>query len=403
MANPSNSSSFVVQELLDGGAAGRTVELRGSGQPFRPATWKGIQKVVTTYFPGSPEATQQVLGAQDAPSEFEGMWRRTLLGRTPAMVTDQGGAPSPIVLPADLRELFDDIRARGRRLRVTWAATDGVGAQRPPMVREGRLAEFTVPHDRQDDIGWTMKFDWAGRGGTRQKVVATREGELVAFVNDVQAKANAATAAALRASLVAQHAAVPLGPTRFTLGQLEQLVDAPNKLLQSFVRSLTQVTSQLKQVGDIATKARNLPAQLANTSIAFARNTVAIANQFHDTTDRTPVELNAASNQLADLTRSTSYFWQTADAAHGVARSATQLRHGVTSSSLRSGGHQTRTILAVHIIRQGETLSSISFKYYQSTDYAGKIARANGLPWTTVDEFPRPQLIIPVLDVDGAS
>lgn len=396
MANPSNSSTLVVQELLDDGAQGRSVELRGSGLPFRPASWKASQRVVTTWYPGNPEGAQQVLGPQEMPSEWEGMWRRTLLGRTPAMLVD-GGSSQPIVFPSTLRELFDDIRIRGRRLRVVWSSTDGAGTQIAPIVREGRLAEFESPVDRQDDIAWRMRFDWAGRGGAQQRVVATRGGGLASAVTGVQAASDAATAAAVQAQLVARKASVPLGPTRFSLGQLEQLVDAPNKLLTGYTRSLTQLTSQLNQVAGIALKARALPAQLANTAIAFARNSVALANQFHDALARRPAELNALSTQLADLTRSTTYFWQATDAAHQVAAASARLRKSVTSSSLRAGTQSTTTTLKVHVVKQGETLSSIAVFYYGNPDEAWQIARANRLPWTTTNKFPRRTLIIPVL------
>lgn len=388
------ASTIVISELT---GEKRSILLRGSALPFRPTTWSVMQKVVTTWNNGNAQATQQVLGPQDPPVDWEGSWHRTLLGKLPAMFQGDGGELIPIVLPVDLRDLFDDICRKGRLLSVKWTSTDGVGAPRPDLVRTGRIQRIDYPHQRVDDIGWKMNFEWTGRGGATQKVVASRDGNIVAAAQQIVAAANDLTAKALRASLLAKNAAIPRGTNFLSLGQLESLTQLPNNLLTSFLRSLTQVTSQLGQLGDIILQVRAIPAQLSNTALMFANNATAQANQFRDALDRTPVELLTSKTQTADVTRAARYFWQTHDSAGLVARHARAMKVRITSPTMRTSAQATRTIVAIHVSHQAETLMALSSFYYGTPDHSDAIARANHLPWHTVSVDRGKILVIPVL------
>lgn len=390
----SAASTIIFSELT---GEKRSILLRGSALPFRPTTWSVLQKLVTTWNGGNSQATQHVLGPQDPPADWEGSWHRTLLGKLPAMFQGDGGTLTPIILPVDLRDLFDDFCRKGRLLSVKWTSTDGVGAGRPDLVRTGRIARIDFPHHRVDDIGWKMNFEWTGRGGSSQKVVASRDGNIVAAAQQIVAAANDLNAKALRASLLAKNATIPRSANFLSLGQLEALTQLPNNLLTGFLRSITRVTGQLGQLGDIILQAKAIPAQLSNTALMFANNATAQANQFADALDRTPVELLTSKTQTADVTRAARYFWQTHGAAQVVARAARAMRTRITSPTMRASAQATRTIIAVHVVKQTETLMSLSVRYYGNPDHADAIARSNRLPWHTISVAPGKVLIIPVL------
>ncbi len=386
------SSSIIVEELA---GERRAVRLVGSGQPFRPAAVHVLQQVVTTWYNGNPEASQQVLGPQDPPVDWEGYWRRTLLGRTPAVVT-QDGADTLVVAPYQLYELFDDVCRKGRRLRVTWAALDGAGVDRGKLVREGRLRSFDASFDRVDDIGWKATFEWLGRSETAQRVINqfNREGDIAAAINDAQVRANALASYAGFQRSAASNAHLPGSASAITLGQIESLVDYPNRLLQAATRGAQRVVSQLQQVGQIMRKARNVPYQLANTALALARDAVAVANQFQDEMGRRSPELNSYKMSVQDVMRSTTYLWRGADLAREMAASGHSLRRTVVTPATHRSEQQPRTILGVHVVRPTDTLSSIASKWYGNPDLADTIARANHIPWHTVHPA-RPTLVIP--------
>src|SRR3954466_4299054 len=139
---PVDSSSLTIEELT---GERRKLELRGPGLPLKGAGWEGSQNVKTTWYPGNGiEATQQVLGPKEEPSEWEGEWNRTRLGRTPCLFTDGAGTPTKVTAPSFLIDLMDDIRIRGTKLRVTWTVVDESGTPRASKVREGRLEKFGV-------------------------------------------------------------------------------------------------------------------------------------------------------------------------------------------------------------------------------------------------------------------
>lgn len=389
-------STIIIEELT---GEKRRVKLVGSGLPFRPAPLQVKQTVVTTWYNGSPEASQQVLGPQDPPSTWEGKWSRTLLGRTPAVVTTgEDGTDQLVPIPWTLFELFDDVCRKGRRLRVTWASLDGAGNDRGKLVREGRLSAAEWQLERVDDIGWKFTFDWAGRGEQPKRVDFSREGDIVASIAAARARASALAAYGQFQKLVAANPRIKNSATYITLGQLENMVDAPNQAVQALSRSAQSVVNQLSRVAGLVKKGRDLPLQLANTSLALARNTLAVVNQFHDDWSRRSPELNSYKSNVADVLRSTNHLWGAIDAARPLAVASHDLTRAAATPATRRSEQQPHTILGVHVVRPTDTIESIARQWYRgnpgATDLAEAICRANRLPWGTVHPA-RPTLIIP--------
>lgn len=401
--------SAVIIEELDG--EHRKVTLSGPALPFQGASWKSHQNVVTRWYPGNgAQATQQVLGPSELPSSWEGMWRRTMMARYPSTVEDSGGVVQ-VTRPKTLRDVLDSIFFGGSRLRVSWITTgdeevkNGKQSFRDAIVREGRCTDWEFPHDRVHDIGWKFTFEWYGRGAVVQSVIATREADkpdIPAQVGqslaDVVAKIN-------ENRLMAANSRIPRSANSFSLGQLEALANYPKKLLGEFTRNLNKISSSFKQLTGIINTVRNLPFSLANGVVASLRNAKSVIHQFTDTFSRTPVELQTLSRQLRDLTRTTEYHGRVYEAAQLSARQLQQLESSVHRPT-KAGGNgagsiKSSTTIAVHIVKQGETLQTISRKYYGSPDHAVEIAKANKLPWHITNVDRGTPLVIPVLSNGG--
>jgi len=392
----SEGSSVSIQEL---GGDKRLLELRGPGQPFKGATWKGTQKVITSWYPGNAiEATQQVLGPQEEPSEWEGEWNRTRLGRTPCLFVDGNGSQTKVVSPTFLNDVMDDFRIRGSKLRVTWTVVDDSGTPRASKVREGRLASFEVQVDTAYDFRWKAKFDWSGRGGTQQKVVATRDGDLDSSVRAMTSAYNDFVATAARAKLVTSRATLLKAPTTLSLGQLEQLTQVPIKLVEAALRPIGKATADLAQLGNIVASVRAIPFQIANAALARANDAIAVANQFHDKMARRPAELNTTKSSVSALTRASRYFWQTTGSAEQVAQQAQALKARLTSGGKHPNDVQPRRTVAIHVVKAGDTLPAISQQYFGTPDRATDIARANRLPWHQNALNLGRTLVIPLVD-----
>lgn len=386
----------MVLEELSGGR--RRLELRGPGLPFKGASWKGSQKVVTTFYNGAFEATQQVLGPKEDPSDWEGEWNRTRLGKTPCLFTDENGLLVKVTSPTFLGDAFDDLRILGSKLRVTWSTVDESGTTRASKVREGRIEEFEQIIDTAWDIRWKVRFAWTSRGGTQQKVVATREGDLDAAARGLASSTNDMVAFAQTSALVVSRASVARSASTLTLGKLEQLAKAPLALVNAALQPIKKANGDLQQLSQIANTVRAIPFEVADAAVVVAASTLGTANRFRDQMSRRPAELNVLKTDVSAITRSWAYFAGSEDKAAKVAADAADLRKRIQAVGRRPNEVTPRKTIDVHIVKQGETLASISAIHYGTPDRAIDIARANRLPWHQRGLDLGRTLIVPVLD-----
>lgn len=390
-------STVIIEEL---GGQKRTLTLRGSGLPLQGAEWGGEQVVDTSWNPGSPVATQQVLGPTEMPSDWEGEWRTNRLAALPCLLSQGGGSDQTVTLADTLRGVMDDIRISGQLLRVTWVAKPG-----RRLVRVGRLTKLRTPFERADDLRWTATFTWISRGGTSAQAIADADQTLAAST----AAALAATDAASRieaASIISANKAVPGGPTPFSLGQLEALANGPRDLARQFARFATAISARISQLGDIVAAVRDAPAAVVNQLVDACTDAVATSSRFVDQLTRDGPETQTLGNHVGALLTAASYYGSAqtgaellADAAlkaraQAARRRTAAFRPGASPGSLAASGD----LLDVIVPRAGQTMLSISREHYDGADLSFELSRANGLPGQTIVP-PRGPLIIPRREV----
>lgn len=409
-------STITIEELTSTSPGGqpRVVVLVGPALPIKGgAKWGGDTRLVTTWYAGNgTEASQQNLGPVEMPSDFNGEWNRTRMGRAPSSYTDEHGVKSQIVEPMDLYQILDAIRIGGARLRVTWAA---VGTRAPGVfatsrnvdvriVREGRMKTFEITPDTEVDIHWTMNFEWVSRGGGQAKVASVRRTDDLSSATTAVQQSIVALDELVDAKLNTLNALKRLSASNFTLGQLEKLAGAPLKLMNDAVAKLRYNVNQFKRVAEVVRKIANTPTALANSAIDFARNTTAIANQFVHELGQTPVELLSNRSKVSDLARAQKHFASVASQMSIVARRGAELdaklRQPVVAGSNRgtvsvrsSATTRPGDMLAIHLCKEGDTPDRLSARYYGSPDHTDAILRANRLPLHT-PTFRRGQIVV---------
>jgi hypothetical protein len=410
----SYSSTLLIEELQpDSGSPRRVVTLVGPSLPFVGASWGFENEIVTTWYNGNPdEATQQVLVAKELPSSWEGEWNRTLMGKVPAKFQDQDNT-LPIVDPSQLRDILEDIGRQGLRLRVTWVVDGDTPDQRSKIVREGRMKKADFKHTRMQDIAWSIEFAWLGRGRSQDRVVSVRDDSQTAKLAALNADFVNFLAAAKAADFINSNKLTRLSATSVTLGQLEAIANAPNAILTSATRQLTRQLNQFKDAVALGKKFATMPAQLANTTVDFAQNSLAIANRTADLLSRIPAELGSLKAKVGDVMRSASYFGKNTDLARVVARRAYEFdvavraqRHtGALRGDLAANQTTARAsdVLAVHVTKDGDTPQRISMRYFQTPDHAVDILRTNRLPDYLTAFAKGKILIIPNLTVTRSS
>lgn len=415
-------STITIEELestIPGGKPRRIV-LVGPALPRKGgASWEGDSRLVTKWYPGNgAEGTQQNLGPTEAPSDWNGVWNRTRMGRSPSMLVDEQGTEIRIVDPFELYEALDAIRMGGARLRVTWAVFGrrlagaiGPGTDRPvdrKIVREGRMKRLKIQPETEVDIPWDMSFEWVSRGGRQEKATDVRREEDLVLASNAVAASVIAMDFAVDAKIVSLKSAKRLSASKLTLGQLERLANAPKLLVDNAVRKLRFNVNQFKRVADIARKMALAPVAVENSILDLARNTTAVANQFIHQMGQTPPELLTNRQKVSDLARATKHFARISNGMVASARAGASLEDKLRqvlvagsnqgtipvkeSSTTRAGD-----IVGVYVCKQGDTPTRVSSKYYGSPDHGPEILRANRLP-TFTPTFRRGQiLVIPAL------
>jgi hypothetical protein len=210
-ANPQTTASAFVIDVYDPQTLQTitSVILTGRALPYRPAEFSGKLRLQTTWYPGNPVATAQVLGPLESPSTFHGMWKdRFISGPAwdgtvsdsipPAQLTNDfadfssGGLNSA----ADLCDLLDAIRRSGLPVRVTW----------DQWVRLGFLTEFGFKPHRHQDVEWTATFTWISQDDVDVPANNPTGADLAGAANAFQNKLNALSGAMMQASDTLQSA-----------------------------------------------------------------------------------------------------------------------------------------------------------------------------------------------------
>lgn len=408
------ASTLTIEELTGTGEGGpRKVILRGPSMPFMGAEWGGGNNLITTFYAGNPVGSQQNMGPKELPSAWQGEWNRTLLGKVPVLFTDESGAENLVIRPDLVWDVIEDVYRRGALLRVTWAThgSELIGDFDQTLrvinvtrVREGRAKDWKFQPDRHSDIKWSVTFDWISRGGQQLRNADVREDQDVIKGANALENSIALTQFLMNARARQLKPNVRLSASHLTLGQLESIADLPKKTVEQYTRKLQVVVNDLKRAGNIANKFRNAPYAAANTAVDFARNTLAIANQFADTMGRSPPEKLTLKRKVSDMMRAWQYTARIREVSAINARLAQEIIDRTRRFVVAAGGegklhaHDTTTtragdVLGTYITKTGDTPQSVSMRFYNTPDRGLDILQANRLPWHT-PTFDRGKILI---------
>ena len=393
-------STFLIQELTSTNEVRRTLALTGAGLPKQAAPWSTKNRSVRTNYPGQKRATVQLLGTAEMPSDFEGMWRATMLSRSPAVLTDENGVTVKTSTPKSIVDFAESLFTEGRLLRVSWIQSSGSDESSIQIVREGTADEWTFTWIRAQDLDWRIKFGWNGRNESRSKPIVSRGGDIYSL--------NAKTRSAIekfkkRAKPVTDKGTATVN----SIAALSQLANLPTKFVKSAVQSADRLLNQIDSIGDIVQTFAQQPSNIIDTVVNFSSNAVATANQFVDKMNRIPIEVRGSKAKVADLIRMSNQMGGYVDAQEEMARAAfdaaielrrmhATLRPIAKASSAASAN--TKDIITVHVVRDGETLMSISSRYYGTPDQVNAILKANRITAYVVKVKSGTPLVIPVLD-----
>ena len=167
------ATSFVLSEV-----DGDTLTLKDRALPYRPVSISGRQRAEFTWYPGSPNATVQMLGPEEGVISLRGFWKdRFIAGNGNALVQKAGSATSAaeaggvtargasasaaltgiafvasgglaVDSVADLVAQVDNMRRNGKLIMLQWDS----------LIRHGHITSFTQTWHNQHDVEWELEF-----------------------------------------------------------------------------------------------------------------------------------------------------------------------------------------------------------------------------------------------------
>lgn len=153
---PNAPSESLVFEEVDG----LTLTLNDRFLPYRPITVGGKQRAEFTWYPGSPEATVQMLGPEEDTIQLRGFWKDKFLQIAQSVILTAAPANAASLSFIDsvsgLVQVVDDMRRMGRQIKLSWGA----------MQRVGHIVSFRQTWHNIHDCEWELDFAVLSQGET---------------------------------------------------------------------------------------------------------------------------------------------------------------------------------------------------------------------------------------------
>jgi hypothetical protein len=396
-------STLVIEELT---GRRRKLDLRGGGLPAKGASFASGMRLATSFLPGNGvEATQQVLGPREGEPEWEGSWSTPVLASEPSFYSEVGGNEQRVARAKTLVEIVESITASGALLRITWSQDGDL-----TWVRQGRIEEFDPQPRTRDDVDWSIKWQWTGRGGSTKRVISLKKDGQLATHKKIENELNKLTAELNAASLFSSNRDILASASSFSLGDLEAFVEGIKDFTGQFANLATQIGSRIRQIGDLIQSVEELPADVAQQFVDAAASVVSSCAEFSDSVSRQGPEVYARFDQSASvktLVNASTYLSSVKAAADEVVRMAAEARaalikkSGIQPGSPGTQGKPVPDAVTFVIARQGDTFASIAKRKLGDPSLGPAVARATGYSW--LDVAPRVGEVVVVPSAKSAA
>lgn len=347
------ATSFTVNELT---GEKRTLTLAGRALPHRPYTLTGAQRTEFTWYPGNPEATVQVLGAEERPTTVRGAWKDRFLSET----SSSGGSVvftavaefngKQVASADDLVRKVDSIRRKGQLVEVRWGN----------QVRRGVMTEFTVNYDRMEDVEWEMTFGWVSQGDAAGAAVVSGQTDLGRVKSSWDQQADALAGA--------------LVDPPFDIGAIEEQIASQAEAINA---RINEVTDAVASVATAVNDAREMAGRLNGVYDSLKQTSTALIETM---TSAPPTELFVLATP--DLQNGEPTFSATLRAeswVNGVLSVSRSIRRQAAEAQSEIAETISNDILIVHVARQGEDLRDVATDNYGSPNGWRRLMLFNGL------------------------
>lgn len=355
----------------------RRIVLRDRALPYRGVEWGGEQRVKRTNYPGNPVASQQVLGPVEGLTSINGMWKDRFMagaveissvggtGAASAIAAAAQGAANQvlgaeIILAENLVRIFHGIRRAGTSVRVQYLGE----------VRTGIIASFVARYERQQDIAWTMDFDWRSWDDDQPLRSATEPVDKASILSDLNALLDVVAQAPYAVERFAAQLSTAIDDIASitqvlfdALRTIDALTDLPGTVLGNALGTLRQLVGQLtdliRRIGDVRWPTISSSSSLAGPTVDPVSS---------------KRSASSATKQSLEFER-----WR-----RSVVLAASQLRRQSSDAVDQRVRQRVPPTTRVVTLRQGASLYDISNRFYGSPDFVNYLAAVNKLTSVSV-------------------
>lgn len=345
-------------ETIQSGQPPGTLVLAGRAGPFKGVKWGRKMRMQTTFSPGNPKGTQQVIGRTLDPTTFIGEWNDRFLGDGQSQV---------------LRALFERIHDAGVSVQLTWGGSLFGDPSAPvlsgePYVRVGIMSSFVSTTDRVQDVSWEATFDWRSAGESAAPAVAAT-GKL----NPSEGFGALTDELDLSTAL---WTAVSQGP-QFAAGLPQAATDAMSNAFDQ----VAVATDTIANATAVVTSTVLIPTQAALQLIGACETGLqSIATMESVLLNVNQLALEVQDSAL-DLLRMKDQILGTLQVWLGAKGACVDAREGMRQ-------YVESDVIAEVRAPAGTDLRDLALKYYGDADLWWAIARANGIDGSAVPSPP---------------
>lgn len=350
---------FKIVEIINGREATfDQIVLAGTFAPKQPFNYGGSQQIVKEYYPGSTEPTVQVLGPREKNTKINGTLKTKFFNVMENV--DMRKAAQ------EYQELIDAMRLRGNLVKIT------IGEWR----RYGFIEAVDFNLKTLTEIDYEIDFSIVGfNPPTNYKFVGRSDDDLIAPNKEITE-----AAAAMAAKGKDFPAEMPQSVADLMTGAIDSVAGAVGNVT-NFV---TGIVDDAEQISKAANRAVGL--------ISYARATISSTSRRIGMVSNSISGLGASFTSQSDKTKATI---KNAKHIASVQRDFRSLSLLLASLRARFAALSATIPMYRHLVKDGDTLQSLSIKYFNSSDKWKKIYDHNKLTSTelvrgAILEIPRP-------------
>lgn len=378
MANapPNESSSLTLAE-----EGGGTLKLTKRALPYMPLSIGGKQRAEFVWYPGSPQATVQMLGPEEDVIVLKGFWKDKFIEGTGAAkyvsaevnlvrsALNSGlNTAANVANVVELVKIVDTMRRMGKRITLSWDR----------LQRIGHITAFTQTWQTTHYCEWELEFSVVAQEATTIPAAVANKPTLT----DIATQAASNRSGVQNAWLAPKPLAItPLGPFEEALRNFDDSARSWTNYIaataQSLANGIYMVPNVVRSVIATSTGAVNA----CNTVIGtFIDRSLTEIYAFGSGVGAAVEAVTGEQNMLREDSLPYGIQLGAASYTRGVRSSIVQVRNNNATWRYEYQRQMTQGSQAVSVLaKQAMDLRAISEQYYGTQDYWKQLMLYNGL------------------------